>query len=135
MLFSLMTANAFAADAPALIPLPQKMEYREGAFKLQPKTPIRTDAAARATGNYLAERLGNAMGYSLKVATSTKPQPAKGAILLTTTDSKPELGPEGYELTVTADSVVVRAGKSAGLFYGVQTLFNCCRPRCLRRSQ
>ena len=59
--------------------------------------------------------------------TSTEAQPAKGAILLTTKDAKPELGAEGYELTVTADSVVVRAGKSAGLFRGrVWLVFLCC---------
>jgi len=128
VILSLMTVSAFAADTPALIPLPQKMECREGAFKLQPNTPIRTDIAARETGDYLAERLGKATGYSFKVATTTKPQPAKRAILLASTDAKPELGPEGYELTVTADSVVVRAGKSAGLFYGVQSLLQLLPP-------
>ena len=34
----------------------------------------------------------------------------------------PDLGPEGYALTVTADSVVITAGAPAGLFHGVQTL-------------
>ncbi|MCX6926657.1 MAG: beta-N-acetylhexosaminidase [Verrucomicrobia bacterium] len=121
---TLLAVPIMAAEPtlPALIPLPQSIESREGAFKLQPKTRIQTDTAARETGNYLAERLGKATGYSLKVDTSAKPQPAKGAILLTTKDAKPSLGAEGYELTVGTNSVVVRAGKSAGLFYGVQTL-------------
>ena len=113
ILLSLVTASAFAADTPALIPLPQKMECRDGAFKLQANTRILTDAAARETGQYLVDRLGKATGYSLKTATSTKAQPGKGTILLTTKDANPALGAEGYELIVTADSVVVRAGKSA----------------------
>jgi hexosaminidase len=128
ILLSLMTASAFAASTPALIPLPQKMECREGAFPLGPKTRIQTDVPSRDTGAYLAERLNQATGYSLKLDNHTQAQPAKGAILLTTKDAKPELGPEGYELTVTPDSVVVRASKSAGLFYGVQSLLQLLPP-------
>jgi hexosaminidase len=104
------------------------MECREGAFQLQPRTRILTDAAARGTGQYLAERLGKATGYGLKVSRSAKAQPAKGAILLTTQDAKPGPGVEGYELTVAPDSVVVRAGHSAGLFYGVQSLLQLFPP-------
>ena len=78
ILLSLMAASAFAADTPALIPLPQKMECREGAFKLQPKTPIRADAAARDTADYLAGRLGKATGYSLKVARAPRHSRLKG---------------------------------------------------------
>jgi len=128
ILLSLMTASTLAADTPALIPLPQKMECREGAFTLQPRMRILTDIPARDTGQYLAERLGKATGYSLKIATSAGAQPAKGTILLTTKDAKPGLGAEGYELTVTPDSIVVRAGKSAGLFYSVQTLLQLMPP-------
>ena len=123
-----MTASTFAGDAPALIPLPQKMECREGVFQLQAKTRILTDVPANDTGQYLAERLGKATGYDLKVGRSTKAQPTKGAILLTTKDAKPELGAEGYELTVATNSVVVRASKSAGLFYGVQSLLELLPP-------
>ncbi|MGD0260048.1 MAG: beta-N-acetylhexosaminidase [Verrucomicrobiota bacterium] len=125
---SLMAASALAGDPPALIPLPQKMECRDGVFPLQPETLILTDAATRDTGQCLAEQLGKATGYSLKAGASTQAQPAKGEILLTTQDAKPELGAEGYELTVAPDSVVVRAGESAGLFYGVQSLLQLLPP-------
>ena len=128
LLLSLMTATTFAGNAPALIPLPQKMECREGVFQLQPKTRILTDVPANETGQYLAEWLSKATGYDLKVGRSTKAQPTKGAILLTTKDAKPELGAEGYELTVAPDSVVVRASKGAGLFYGAQSLLELLPP-------
>ena len=125
---SLMTANIFAGDAPALIPLPQKMECREGAFQLRAKTAICADPAAQETGSYLAERLNKGTGYSLKVVTSGKPLPAKGVIILNTEGAKPELGAEGYELSATAKGVVVRASKSAVLFYGVQSLLQLMPP-------
>ena len=134
-LLSLMAASAFAGDTPALIPLPQKMECHDGVFQLQPKTRILTDATGRDTGKYLAERLSKATGYSLKVSRSTKAQPIKGAILLTTKDANPALGSEGYELTVTTDSVVVRAGKPAGLFYGVQSLLQLMPPEVFAAKQ
>ena len=128
ILTSLIAASAFAAETPALLPLPQKMECHDGAFKLQPKTRILTDAAGQTTGQYLAERLGKATGYTLKLGTSNKAQPVKGAILLTTKDANPALGAEGYELTVAPASVVVRAGQPAGLFYGVQSLLQLLPP-------
>ena len=128
LLTSFVAAGAFAAGAPALIPLPQKMECREGVFRLEPKTRILTDVPARETGQYLVERLRKATGYDLRTATSTRAQPARGAILLTTKDASPELGAEGYELVVNTNSVVVRAGKSAGLFYGVQSLLQLLPP-------
>jgi hexosaminidase len=131
ILLSLMTASTFAAETPALIPLPQKMESREGAFKLQPKTRILTDVPARDTGLYLAERLDKATGYSLKISTSAGALPAKGSILLTLKGAKPGLGAEGYELSVTPDTVIVRAAKSAGLFYGVQSLLQLLPPEVL----
>jgi hexosaminidase len=124
--FLFFAAAVFAgnADVPAIIPLPQKMELHDGVFKLTAGTRIYVDSASRATGKFLTERLRPATGYPLKTSTkwfagATIP----GGILLTTKNADTKLGPEGYELTVAPDSVVIRAPTQAGLFYGVQTLF------------
>jgi hexosaminidase len=128
-LLSLMTANALAANqAPALIPLPQRMESREGTFRLTPRTQILVDRASQDTGEYLADRLCKATGYNFDMIVSTAPRTPAGALMLTTRDAKPSLGSEGYELIVASDSVVVCASGQAGMFYGVQTLLQLLPP-------
>jgi len=129
--FLFLAAAVFAsnADDPAVIPLPQKMERHDGAFKLTADTRIHVDSASRATGKFLTERLRPATGYPLKTSTKFFGGAAiPGGILLTTKNADTNLGPEGYELTVAPDSIVIRAPTQAGLFYGVQTLFQLLPP-------
>ena len=84
------------------------MERHEGVFRLQPESETRSarilvDAASEETGQYLADQLRKSTGYPLPVVkVKAKARTAKGDILLTTKDAKSSLGPEGYELTVTA---------------------------------
>ena len=130
IIFSLLAATGFgtAANPPTILPAPQKMLAGDGAFKLAPDTRICTDAASRATGDYLAAQLRQSTGYKFKVSASSKAGSVRGAILITTADAKADLGAEGYELTVAPDSVVIRAPEQAGSFYGVQTLLQLLPP-------
>ena len=129
ILLSLIVPNAFTAQpGPALIPLPQKLECQDGAFNLLPKTVILADRGSEDTGQYLADRLSRSTGYQLSLISSTQSRAAKGAVVLTTKDAKASLGPEGYELTVTPNSVVIRASGQAGMFYGVQSLLQLLPP-------
>src|ERR1022692_2549039 len=134
-LLCLMTATTFAGDtsAPAIIPLPQKMESEAGSSKLQPekqvpglrirpRTKIVVDAASEEAGRLLARQLFQSTGYQLPVSTATKADAAKNNIALTTRNATAALGAEGYELTVTPDSAIIRAPDAAGVFYGVQSL-------------
>src|SRR5208282_3609345 len=99
-IITLLAAPALAAEptVPAIIPLPQSIESREGSFNLGPDTRIAADSASTQTAQYLAEHLRNSTGFKLKLAKSTEATAAKGQILLTTRDAKPTLGPEGYQL-------------------------------------
>ncbi|MDE3066622.1 MAG: beta-N-acetylhexosaminidase [Verrucomicrobiota bacterium] len=121
----LTTTTAFAAStlAPALIPQPQKLELGVGEFHLRPDTKILASLASLGTAKQLAARLRPSTGYPLKVHTKFfSDTAADNAILLTTRNARTNLGPEGYELTVSTHSVVLRAPTQAGLFYGAQTL-------------
>src|SRR5262245_19516366 len=107
----LLAVPAFAAE-PTIVPAPQTMELREGAFKLAPDTRIYTDAASAQTGKDLAARLHTATGYSLSASVK---QGSEAGILLTTEGANAALGAEGYELTVEPKHVVIRAPQQSGL--------------------
>ena len=126
LLGTTLVAQLATAAAPAIIPAPVKMELGQGVFRLMATTRICTDAASRATGEYLAERLRKATGYPLPVEGDVFPGPD---ILITSADANAALGDEGYELTVTPKTVVIRAPKSAGAFYGVQSLLQLLPPQ------
>lgn len=128
---SVSAAGILAADAsaPAIIPEPQKMELRPGEFHLVPAAKIFANFDSRQTARQLAERLRPATGYPLRVKTKFFSSTAiPNGILLTTKNADAKLGPEGYELTVTPNSVVIRAPAQAGLFYGGQTLLQLLPP-------
>jgi hexosaminidase len=124
-------ATIFAANTNtlAIVPLPQKMALRDGAFKLTADTRVYADSASRETANFLTAGLSSATGYPLKVGTTAPAGTSiPGGILLTTKNADTNLGPEGYELMVAPDAIVIRAPTQAGLFYGVQTLFQLWPP-------
>ena len=126
---ALLAGNAFAADAPAIIPAPEKMEVRAGTFQLANDARIYVDAASGETGNFLAQKLRASTGYPMRVrAKYFSGAPVAGGILLTVKNAGTNLGAEGYELSVTTNSVVIRAPTQAGLFYGAQTLLQLLPP-------
>lgn len=121
---------AASTQMPALIPQPQKMKLATGEFHLSPSTEILADSTSMQTAKQLAAQLRPATGDPLKVETNgTAGAPIPNSILLTTESADTNLGPDGYELTVTKDSVVIRAPAPAGLFYGAQTLLQLLPPQ------
>jgi len=125
---SFLTATAFAdTNTLALIPWPQQVQQMDGSFTLTPQTGIYTDWHSRATAKLLAKRLRQSTGYPLKVH-ALFGKPSDGDILLTTKDGNTNLAPEGYELSVTTNAIVIRAPTQAGLFYGGQTLLQLLPP-------
>ena len=125
LIFAFGTAAVFAAGlgAPAVIPLPQQMDVRPGAFQLTPETEIYASHAALPTARQLAVSWRAATGYPLRVHWKWWGSHAvRHGIFLTTKSADAALGAEGYDLAVTTNFVVIRARAQAGLFYGAETL-------------
>jgi hexosaminidase len=104
-----------------IIPHPVSLDVRDGLFRFTSETLVVARAEAKAEATKLIDYMAPAMGCRLNViADSTR---AENVVRLEIESSrKDQLGEEGYELEVTAQSIMIRAAKGAGLFYGIQTL-------------
>jgi hexosaminidase len=106
-----------------LIPLPVAIMPTGGQFVLTANTHIYVEAGSAeltAIGQYLADILGPATGYKMRVVATTE-APASGNVYLTTRGDA-DLGEEGYELTITSELLALAAYRPAGLFRGLQTI-------------
>jgi len=113
-------ANGQSVSFESVVPKPVEAEPADETYELDEDTTITVDGSgAKSVGEYLVNRLYFSTGFDLPLQESG---PTDGAIALLLGDAPPEVGSEGYELTVTGDSVTIRADAPAGLFMGVQTL-------------
>ncbi|HEY8400911.1 MAG TPA: glycoside hydrolase family 20 zincin-like fold domain-containing protein, partial [Cytophagaceae bacterium] len=113
----------------SIIPEPLHMEVGGGEFKITDATKIiaeKGNAEAVRIAMLLADRLNISGGFSINVEEGM--QSPSNAIFFTTNETDRSLGEEGYSLSVNKDAVVVKALKPAGLFYGLQSLYQLLPP-------
>lgn len=106
------------ASRLGLIPRPLSVAVREGRFVMTDQTTISAGRSEQTTARLLADWLRQPSGLPLRIVNGR----ASGAITLRIDRAIADLGPEGYRLESSADSVVISAPTEAGLFYGAQTL-------------
>jgi hexosaminidase len=104
----------------AIIPEPVSIMTNTGHFTLPGsiiiQAPDKPELAQ--TIQSLKEKLSTATGAQVKTASTG------GTIRLELNKTlNATLGSEGYELNVTPSSIVIKANEPAGLFYGVQTMW------------
>ena len=97
-----------------------------GQFQLTANSRILADDQFKNEARLLADRLRTATGYRLRVK-STSSTAASCDVSMTSADA-PDSGPEGYELSVQTNGVVIRARTAAGIFYGTQSLLQMLPP-------
>jgi len=111
-----------ASLTPNLVPMPSSMNMSGGEpFTIAATTSIVVDgsnAEAARTAELLAAVLRPSTGFPIAISST----PSAGSIALRLAPSRAALGDEGYDLTVTRDSVRVVAYRPAGLFRATQTI-------------
>ena len=119
----LMIATA-GVKAQSVIPIPLRMEQGSGTFLFTGDTKLYT--------NLKGEEKKMLMDYleTLPIHFKNgKKQTKENVVSLMITKANPQLSsPESYTLEVTPHKITVQATSGAGLFYGVQTLFQMAQP-------
>ena len=109
---------------PDIIPKPVFEKSESGSFNLSPQAKITVDPGIDeiiSIGQYLAEKLRPATGYTLPVLPSAN-EPNQGNIALSLKAGNRGLGEEGYELEVAVNGIRLSAFHPAGLFRGIQSI-------------
>lgn len=107
----------------ALIPIPVSMKTSGDVFQLNSNLTIITDnnnADLKRIASQLSERIKIAAGFAPSVNQGNSPK--ANSILLSLSNDK-SIHPEGYRLNVTKDGITLNASQPAGIFYGIQTLY------------
>ncbi|MEU5666210.1 beta-N-acetylhexosaminidase [Streptomyces longwoodensis] len=99
----------------ALLPRPTRVSLRSGHFTFDATTALHATPGAEAAADLLRDLLGPATGLPL-------PPSPSGTVTLAVDAGLRGLGREGYGLTVSPHSVLLRAAHPTGLLRGVQTL-------------
>lgn len=111
--------------AELLIPEPVSVTSGSGNFIINDKTGIElftSDSSAKRVGEFLSKRLSFVTGRRIPVKVISMKRGKENNIRLSLIKDA-TLGNEGYKLNVSKHEVSISANKPAGLFYGMQTLF------------
>jgi hexosaminidase len=124
--FVFILLNGMAQENISIIPEPVKINRNQGHFILPSVITMNADEnkELRTALAELTDQLTTATGYQV---TTTKSGSAVIHLSLNKT-ANPELGNEGYQLTVTAKNVNITANQPAGIFYGVQSFLQLLPP-------
>jgi hexosaminidase len=110
-----------------IIPAVKELQSSAGHFAITETIRVMADALSRPAAERLAEQLRASTGYPVPLETESPNHDAR-PIVFTAKSADPNLGPEGYSLTVSTERVTICAVDPAGFFYGMQTLLQLLPP-------
>jgi hexosaminidase len=108
--------TATSSPVLSIIPLPASITTSNGSYELSKEVTI---SSSTEDEKNVADFLVNFLQLKNINATVTSGE----ADIVIKTVSEESIGKEGYKLDVNKDGVQIEANNGAGLFYGVQTLF------------
>jgi hexosaminidase len=126
LLTAVLCLPAFSQESSgplSLIPEPVSQQVAPGRFNLPTTVLIEAPGQPELvqTLTDLKTRLSTPTGYTVNISHESSTSAAIRLVLNKTVD--PTLGDEGYTLTTTPTTVTIQANKAAGIFYGIQTLY------------
>ena len=123
-------------SAVSIIPKPVMVIASSGTFSLKKSCTIFAEGHSDEilnVGKYLAGKLSPATGFPL-VVKPFKGKQAEGNIYLKLANNDPQLGDEGYQLTIKNNRINLTANKPSGIFNGIQTIRQLFPPKIERSS-
>jgi hexosaminidase len=125
------TSRKPSAEKPDMIPVPYKVEMTGGHFNINGKTRVLINSADDQVKN-VAEALQSKLSVFTRkthpVEQTGGKQPGNSILLKIDQSLSGDLGKEGYKLSVTSSRIEISAPEPAGLFYGIQTLYQLLPP-------
>lgn len=125
------TSRQPVADKPDIIPAPTKAELKKGHFEINGKTMILVNSdkeEVQFVSGGLKEKLSAFTGKEIKISQAGSSQPNNSIFLKLDESLMASLGKEGYQVSVQKSYVEIVAPAPAGLFYGVQTIYQLLPP-------
>lgn len=119
----------------SLIPQPASVVQGKGVFILPKDLTIISfsyDNDAKRIAAQMADRIGDATGYNVKVKEGHVAAPKSIFLNLNVNEDVPK---EGYKLKVTTTGVTITATEPSGLFYGAQTLYQLLPPAIFSKTE
>ena len=130
-IFSQMACGPTNLSKESIIPKPVSSVSTGDSFGFTDQSDIYVQGGSYEViqvAQFLAGKLNPSTGLGL-IVKPTDQTPTPGNILITLSENDPELGEEGYQLTITTEMIKLTANKAAGLFHGVQTIRQLLPPR------
>ncbi len=116
----------------SVVPRPLEAAKKSGRFVIDAGTflVLRGGDSLERVGNYLQARFAETAGINLKSGKDRRDK----VIILRQVNNYQRFGTEGYELKITPESIDI-SGPPAGVFYGVQSLFQLLPPKIYAGSR